>query len=85
MVTTSRVCKDCKENISDLQPQCVRCIECQRKFRERPAKKKAFLDDKKEKKQLEPMGTTDFSQHRETDFNKEAAAIKKEMKNLGLR
>lgn len=81
MGTTSRVCEDCKKNISDLQPQCVRCIECQKKLR--LGRSKAFLKDKKVVS--EPMGTTDFSQHREKDFNKEAAAIEKEMKNLGLK
>lgn len=81
MGTSNRVCKDCPKDISNLQPQCVRCIKCQKKFR--LGRGKAFLEDKKTIS--EPMGTTDFSQHREKDFDKEVTAIKKEMENLGLR
>lgn len=86
MVTINRICVDCGKNISKLQPQCMRCKYCQKKFRLK-YNRKSMLEKRKYKASRKDteLGTTDFNSHREKDFDKEAAAIKKEMEGLGLR
>lgn len=80
---SKRLCKDCKEDISNLQPQCIRCKNCQELFCKR--KKETFLFAKKERLENNiPIGTTDFSSHRKKNFKKEAAAVRKELRGLGL-
>ena len=85
MGTSNRRCI-CGADISDRQPQCVRCEECQKEYR-------LFISARNKQKRREnkaahrdtDLGTTDFNAHRKEDFEEEATAIKKELKKLGLR
>jgi len=91
MVTSERYCKDCGKDISNLQPQCTRCSQCQKLYREF-LKRAAALKKAKGLYAVETtLGTTDFNSHLKRhhdgtpDFKEEAKIIKREMKKLGLR
>jgi len=86
MAISKRLCKDCGKDISNLQPQCTRCRECQKEYRELLDRK--YMQNKRKNRaphRLTDLGTTDFSSHREEDFDKEAEAVKEELKKLRLR
>ena len=81
MGTSKRICKDCSSILPNGYIQRIRCKECQEKYYK--SRSKEFLENKE--LNAAALGTTDFKAHRKKDFKKEAAEIKKEMKNLGLR
>lgn len=81
IIIENKFCINCKKEISNLHGNCKQCLQCRTEY----AKKKCDIYLKGKEEVFELLGTTDFKAHREKDFSKEAAAIKKEMKELGLR
>lgn len=86
-MSVERKCKDCSKNISHLHYNCVRCKTCQF-YHRRDKKLKATQEWKKRKfgvhSKMSKLGTTDFSEHANTDFIEELKEIRFEMRRLGL-
>ena len=86
MEMNKRICIDCPQDISNLHGNCVRCKSCQKKYRE-VYNQNSMTERRKHRASHRDtdLGTTDFSPHRKKNFKKEAKAVKRELKNLGLR
>lgn len=86
-MATDRICKVCKKNIGSLHRNCIRCEKCQKEYRmeiNRLCTQK-YRDKQPIDFYLSLLGTTDFNAHRKENFTEEASAVKKELRNLGLR
>ena len=85
-MATGRICKGCKKNIDDLHRNCIRCVKCQLEHRARLNKRSMIRRRKYRMTEvMTRLGTTNFDSHRKEDFIAEAVAVRKELKNLGLR
>ena len=73
--------KDCKIPFIPVSALHLYCRKCRllRDFQRR----QAYFASKKS--QPEPLGTTDFGEHREKNFEREAAAVAKEFTRLNLK
>lgn len=87
MVTSKRYCNDCGKEITNTRTvYSSRCEECQKNYREE-YNKNSMNTYRKDRapRCLTELGTSDFRGHRIKDFEKEAEAVKKELKKLRLR
>ena len=85
-MATDRMCKVCKKNIDNLHRNCIRCEKCQLEHRAK-LNRRSMIKRRKYRmtEVITRLGTTNFDSHRKEDFTEEATAVKKELKNLGLR